>query len=456
MRTRTLLRIAVPCMGAVLLTACGGGSSGSDSASAAFTWVGGSNTANAQGVYGTRGVAASTNVPGARDSAASWTDASGDLWLFGGGVYDSTGTEGALNDLWEYSPSSGTWTWVGGSSTANAQGVYGTQGVAAATNVPGARFNAASWTDASGNLWLFGGRVGSGPTWLNDLWEYAPSSGTWTWVGGSNTANALGVYGNPGVAAATNVPGARDSAASWTDASGDLWLFGGTVYQSTGGGGIQNDLWKYSPSSGTWTCVGGSFIVGAKGVYGTQGVAATTNVPGARENAASWTDASGNLWLFGGYGFDSTGTEYDLNDLWEYSPSSGTWTWISGSSTVSAASTNVPGARDSAASWTDASGNLWLFGGSGYDFSGNEGLLNDLWEYSPSSGAWTWVGGSNTAYAPLYGIQGGAAATNLPGARENAASWTDASGNLWLFGGFGLDSAGNEGPLNDLWKYPTQ
>jgi hypothetical protein len=31
----------------------------------------------------------------------------------------------------------------------------------------------------------------------------------WTWVGGSNTVNAKGVYGTPGVAAPTNVPGRR-------------------------------------------------------------------------------------------------------------------------------------------------------------------------------------------------------------------------------------------------------
>ena len=29
----------------------------------------------------------------------------------------------------------------------------------------------------------------------------------------------------------------------------------------------------------------------------------------------------------------------------------------------------------------DTSGNLWLFGGVGYDYSGNDGNLNDLWEF---------------------------------------------------------------------------
>jgi hypothetical protein len=44
---------------------------------------------------------------------------------------------------------------------------------------------------------------------------------------------------------------------------------------------------------------------------------------------------------------------------------------------------NVPGARYVAISWTDGSGNLWLFGGQGYDSSGSDGYLNDLWEYVP-------------------------------------------------------------------------
>jgi hypothetical protein len=71
--------------------------------------------------------------------------------------YDATGAVGNLNDLWRFSPSTGLWTWVSGGNTDNASGVYGTQGTAAAGNVPGARYAATSWIDSSGNLWLFGG-----------------------------------------------------------------------------------------------------------------------------------------------------------------------------------------------------------------------------------------------------------------------------------------------------------
>jgi hypothetical protein len=47
------------------------------------------------------------------------------------------------------------------------------------------------------------------------------------------------------------------------------------------------------------------------------------------------------------------------------------------------AATNVPGARQWQANWIDSSGNLWVFGGDGYDSGGSLGYLNDLWKYEP-------------------------------------------------------------------------
>jgi N-acetylneuraminic acid mutarotase len=450
---------------------------------AAFTWFGGSNAPGANGVYGTQGVAAATNVPRARDGGVTWTDSNGNLWLFGGfaGYVNGPIYGNFLNDLWKYSTSSGEWTWVSGSNTIGAQGVYGTQGIAAATNVPGARSNEISWTDANGSLWLFGG-AGTDATGnfivFNDLWKYSPASGEWTWVGGSNTPGAAGVYGTRGVAAATNMPGSREvNNVVWKDAAGNIWLFGGDGSDSTGAYTRMNDLWEYSPTSGEWTWVSGSptgnAVSGpnagtAIGVYGTRGVSAAANVPGARLIPVTWMDTNGNLWLFGGEGYDSTGSQGELNDLWEYSPSSGNWTWIGGSGTVSptgvygtegvAAAANVPAGRDGAAAWTDASGNMWLFGGQGFNTpTGFYHRLNDLWKYSPSSGEWTWVAGSNTFDATgVYGAQGVAAATNVLGARAAPFRWQDASGNVWLFGGYQADDSTNTRfEMNDLWMYPA-
>ena len=101
-----------------------------------------------------------------------------------------------------------------------------------------------------------------------------------------------------------------------------------------------------------------------------------------------------------------------------------------------------PGARVGAVTWKDAAGNFWLFGGYGYDGNANVGFLNDLWEYN--GGIWIYVSGSNTAnQTGVYGTQGTAASTNFPGGRQEAVGWADATGNLWLFGGEGYDSAGD-------------
>ena len=70
-----------------------------------WTWVNCANVVFQSGTYGTRGTAAPSNVPGARDYATGWTDAADDFWLFGGVGYDSAGVaNGQINDLWKYEP----------------------------------------------------------------------------------------------------------------------------------------------------------------------------------------------------------------------------------------------------------------------------------------------------------------------------------------------------------------
>jgi hypothetical protein len=133
----------------------------------------------------------------------------------------------------------------------------------------------------------------------------APGSGEWTWMSGSNTFGGVGVYGTLGTPAAGNTPGARDSASTWTDSSGHLWLFGG---EGSAGGGRFNDLWEFNPSLGAhgeWAWMGGSNTTGSVGVYGTLGTPAAGNVPGSRYGAMTWTDSSGHFWLFGGFGTDA-------------------------------------------------------------------------------------------------------------------------------------------------------
>ncbi len=354
-----------------------------------WIWTSGHTIANLSGFYGTKGEADPDNMPGARSSALSWSDESGNLWLFGGRGYDSAGENGRFNDLWRFDGEA--WTWVSGSASIDESGTYGTRTVPDADNVPGARSGAVSWIDARGNLWLFGGfgydSAGDDIGYLNDLWRFDGEA--WTWISGSNTGNELGMYGTKGEAAADNVPGARSTAVSWRDESGNLWLFGGWGRDSTTDTGFLNDLWRFDGAA--WTWVSGSDSLDESGTYGTKGEAAADNVPGARSTAVSWRDGSGNLWLFGGYGRDGGGAFGDLNDLWRFDGAA--WTWVSGSDTTDeygtygtkgvAAADNAPGARSHAVSWSDKSGELWLFGGFGYDSGGEKGLLNDLWRFAP-------------------------------------------------------------------------
>jgi hypothetical protein len=310
------------------------------------------------------------------------------LWLFGGIGFDSVGHDAQLNDLWKYS--GGEWTWMGGSAVANVNGIYGSLGVPAPTNIPGARSAAAVWLDSSGDVWLFGGLGYDGSSamvgMLSDLWNY--SAGQWTWMGGSSVTNQQGIYGTQGVAAASNVPGARFAAYNWIDASGQLWLFGGVAYDSIATSGSMNDLWKYS--GGQWTWMGGFKLANQTGIYGIQGTSSANNLPGARQAGLSWTDAAGNGWLFGGNGHYGPSSVGELNDLWKFS--NGQWTWVSGSSLGNQSSSygtegslapgNTPAGRTSSTRWVDGNGNLWLFGG--WALTGaTSGNLNDLWMYMP-------------------------------------------------------------------------
>lgn len=102
-----------------------------------WTWMSGSESCRQAGVYGTKGIAAPANVPGARFVAMSWSDAAGKLWIFGGIGIKSTGQEIYHNDLWKYDPASDQWTWISGGSDDAQVGNYGTKGIAAPTNVPG-------------------------------------------------------------------------------------------------------------------------------------------------------------------------------------------------------------------------------------------------------------------------------------------------------------------------------
>jgi N-acetylneuraminic acid mutarotase len=277
-------------------------------------------------------------------------------------------------------------------------------------------------------------------------------------MNGANTIGQQPSYGTRGTASTTNVPGAREGSVSMVDTGGDLWLFGGTGYDSAGTFDALGDLWMYT--AGKWTWMSGPQTADQAGVYGTLGTAATGNSPGGRSGAVGAADHAGDLFVFGGKGYDSAGSLGLLSDLWMYT--AGKWTWLNGPNVVSQkgvygtlktpAAGNVPGARTNAVTWVDTSEDVMVFGGQGYDSAGTVDLLNDLWIYS--GGKWAWFSGSNVVnQRGVYGTVGQASLANVPGARSGAMSYIDSAGDLWLFGGYGYDSAGNLGELDDLWMF---
>lgn len=122
---------------------------------------------------------------------------------------------------------------------------------------------------------------------------------------------------------------------------------------------------------------------------------------------------------------------------------------------------NTPPGITQCVSWTDLQGRFWLFGG--YDPSGTYptiGLRDALWMFDPMTNEWTWMKGTNQWDIPgVYGTMGVADTANRPGARRLSFGWVDGNGDLWLFGGDGLDVTGFSntfnawGALNDLWRY---
>jgi hypothetical protein len=287
-------------------------------------------------------------------------------------------------------------------------------------------FHAASTQSQGCTLWNYKGVVtASVNTVVVDC-----GHNDWTWIDGTKTAGPIGApqYGSfPGTAPTTvpnpftNTPGARYGAAGWADKSGNLWLFGGDGWELAGG--TPQDTLN-APMNDLWVCVmiGGDYCQWQ--LQGAYDPTVVTPPPPAQPTTV------GKL-IIANAQREGQGGAY-----------------------VSPGSAGTPAARLGASTWTDTTGNLWLFGG-----SNGSNYRNDLWEFNASTlsadftataGQWTWVSGSSAVdqsgiYPPTL--------NPYPGARTNAVSWTDASGNFWLFGGFGKDVAGTLGFLNDLWEY---
>ncbi len=271
--------------------------------------------------------------------------------------------------------------------------------------------------------------------------QVATAQDQWTWISGVKAVNINRTYGTQGVAHPSNNPGGRVGMAFWRDRQGNFWIFGGKGNGGNTGNGVLNDLWKYNPSTNQWTWVAGDKNTQANGTYQSKGAPSPVNKPGARQNAVSWTDNKGNFWLFGGLGMPSIKA--------------------GGGNGGNGNGNNGGNGGNNGGNGNGGNGNNGDGDDDDDDDDGDdavvaeeEGLLNDLWMYSPATGEWTFVSGTDKQnQSGRYGTLRQASGSNYPGGRYSASGWQDTNGNLWLFAGRGYSSRNEISLLDDVWKY---
>ena len=310
-------------------------------------------------------------VPGPRLLAASAYDPASRRFLISGGFDSSTSNSlffsSCLNDMVE--------------AVNVDQKSFTTRVPGGLTTSPSPRYEAAMST-ANGTAVLFGGRtcIDSGDA-LGDTWEYNLSSNTWTQT-------------NP-----STRPSPRRGAAMVREPSGNsVLLVGGYRVPS-----YSNEMWRYTPSSDTWTLVGTA-------PFSKAWMAATPNL------------STGEIWFCGGRGSGGGDTCYSLN------PTTLAWT----------PRPTMPSARAEFSLASDPNtGILYAYGGR--DNSLN--LFGDLLLMRPGATAWESVIPAGPTPAPRYGhvmyydMTQRRLVMGLGSTRNPTTFVTTRLGDLWTFDG---------------------
>lgn len=184
-----------------------------------WTWMGGQQNLNMQGVYGPLGTPSINYSPRSRYGAAYWKDSFGNFWIFGGFSKNDL-----LCDLWKFD--------------GNAWSFYGPPNYINQTNVlsgnqwPASRRFSKAWIDANGVVTLFGGIFYLNDANYNeygsDVWQF---TGTWTRLAASQRDTDYDSL-NPR-------PGGRYSMTVWNNRNnGNAWILGG--YGATSGPSVND------------------------------------------------------------------------------------------------------------------------------------------------------------------------------------------------------------------------
>jgi serine/threonine protein kinase len=322
---------------------------------------------------------------------------------------------------------------------------------ATATNAPSTQRSGHSmvWDDHDNQLLVFGGVDNSGNV-LNDLWSYNTATGAWNQLNASTSdPNVIGANGTCGTQ-----PAPRSNAAMvWDNVHQQVLLYGGVDANNH----YFDDLWSYSPSSGSWTaiqCTGGSpgaragtavwngqqmllfggtsgsgqladFWSYTPGTTGWQKIMASTPLGQRAYQSMAWDSHDNQLFVYGGV--DATGLQQ--GDFWSYSTSNG-WKLIT------PVSTNNPFARQQAMMTWDSTHNVLLMTGGWQDGQGVP--FNTVWVYDPAQKAWGIVTPLDTNKNPT-----------IPGRTASVMVWDGTHQRAYLYAGAGKDKTHSS--LSDLW-----
>ena len=307
--------------------------------------------------------------------------------IFGGQAMDfSSSTPTESQDLWEWDPATGTWTERKLGNLA-----------------PKPRAGASMVFDSVRKKFvLFGGCTIAGDS-LADIWEWDPVTGVFT------DRSSQG-------------PSARcQQAMVFEKSTGNVLAFGGGLGdptaldaypQSTGISVAFGDTWEWNPVAGTWK------------------KAAPAVAPSARYGSAMvWDATRSRAVLFGGMEKAQAGLNgIPKQDIWEWDPTTSAWT----NRTIAG---NKPSPRYGHAMAYDPVASTTVLVG-GWDVETINSLA-DVWEWNPTTGAWT---------QRLTGKE-----PNLPPARLFASLVTDSARDILNLVG-GLSIGENTLPSGEIWE----
>lgn len=162
--------------------------------------------------------------------------------------------------------------------------------------------------------------------------------------------------------------------------------------------------------------------------------------PGGRAGMAAWCDLNGNLWMYGGIGFDDLPNETPrlLQDLWMFNVTSHQWKLVEPKCDKALALSNhtrFPSRRRQAAACGVTNLVFLIFGG----IDNNRIALSDTWLYDIPISKWLPLSSHHKHHNVQMSLH--------PSARYDMANWC-LDDQMIVFGGHGQDTV-----LDDMWSF---